>query len=141
MISRLPKDQTLEMEDRCKIKKIYSPPVPHLLQTRQDLALLYAKVAGCPGTGSYPAPSPSPTTQTNRFIFGHGVLIYYLLYRFIKHEKACRYPVILASLAFITHFYMTMCTYSDTKVVKNGTSCSSLGTHRARTGRPSVRIM
>ena len=27
------------------------------------LALIYAKVAGRPGTGSYPAPSPSPTTQ------------------------------------------------------------------------------
>ena len=41
----------------------YSPPIPHLLQAQQALALLYAKVAGRPGTGSYPAPSPSPTTQ------------------------------------------------------------------------------
>ena len=33
-----------------------SPPIPHLLQAQQALALLYAKVAGCPGIGSYPAP-------------------------------------------------------------------------------------
>ena len=45
-----------------KYKK-YSPSVPHLLQAQQALALLYAKVAGRPGTGSYPAPSPSPTAQ------------------------------------------------------------------------------
>ena len=32
------------------IKK-YSPPVPHLLQAQQALNLLYAKVAGRPGTG------------------------------------------------------------------------------------------
>ena len=63
MFSRLPKDRTLEREDKIKYKK-YSPPVPHLLQAQQVLALLYAKVAGRPGTGSYPAPSPSPTTQT-----------------------------------------------------------------------------
>ena len=48
------------------IKK-YSPPVPYLLQAQQALALLYAKVAGRPGTGSYPAPSPSPTTQSVTF--------------------------------------------------------------------------
>ena len=37
------------------IKK-YSPPVPHLLQAQQALALLYAKVAGRPGTGSTQPP-------------------------------------------------------------------------------------
>ena len=36
------------------IKK-YSPLVPHLLQAQQALSLLYAKVAGRPSTGSYPA--------------------------------------------------------------------------------------
>ena len=43
MVSRLPKDRTLEMEDRWKIKrqKKYSPPVPHLLQAQQALILLY----------------------------------------------------------------------------------------------------
>ena len=61
MFSRLPKDRTLEREDRWKTK--YSPPVPNLLHTQQALVLLYAKVAGRPGTESYPAPSPSPTTQ------------------------------------------------------------------------------
>ena len=30
----------------------YSPPDPHLLQAQQALALLYANVAGRPGTGS-----------------------------------------------------------------------------------------
>ena len=45
-----------------KYKK-YGPPFPHLLQAQQALALLHAKVAGRPGTGSYPAPLPSPTTQ------------------------------------------------------------------------------
>ena len=50
------------------IKK-YSPPVPHLLQAQQVLALLYSKAAGHPDTGSYPAPSPSPTTQENQNSF------------------------------------------------------------------------
>ena len=45
MVSRLPKDRTLEMEDR---KKTYNPPVPHLLQAQQVLVLLYAKVARTP---------------------------------------------------------------------------------------------
>ena len=47
--------------------KKYSPPVLHLLQAQQALALLYAKVAGRPGTGSYLAPSPSPTTQSAEY--------------------------------------------------------------------------
>ena len=68
MVSRLPKDRTLEMEDWWKIYKKYSPPVPHLLQAQQALALLYAEVAGRPGTGSYPTPSPSPTTQSVNLI-------------------------------------------------------------------------
>ena len=55
--------KTVEIEDRWKIKKKYSPLILQLLQAQQDLALLYAKVAGSPSTGSYPAPSPSPTTQ------------------------------------------------------------------------------
>ena len=38
-------------------KKKNSPPIPHLLQAQQALALPHAKVVGCPGTGSYPAPS------------------------------------------------------------------------------------
>ena len=46
--------------------KNYSPPVPHLLQAQQALAFLHAKVAGCPGTRSYPAPSPSPATPASR---------------------------------------------------------------------------
>ena len=48
------------------MKKIYkknSPPVPHLLQVQQAPVLPYAKVVGRPGTGSYPAPSPDPTTH------------------------------------------------------------------------------
>ena len=40
-----------------------SPPIPHLLQAQQAPALPYAKVVGCPGTGSYPAPSPDQTTH------------------------------------------------------------------------------
>ena len=43
------------------IKNVAYPSGPQ--QAQQALALLYAKVAGRPGTGSYPAPSPSPTTQ------------------------------------------------------------------------------
>ena len=43
-------------------KKQNSPPVAHLLQAQQVPALPYAKVVGRPGTGSYPAPSPDPTT-------------------------------------------------------------------------------
>ena len=45
------------------IKKIYSPPDPHLLQAQPALDLLNANVAGRSGTGSYPAPSPSPTIR------------------------------------------------------------------------------
>ena len=69
MSSRLPRDEALEKEDRIdEMKKQQqqqknSPPVPHLLQAQQAPALPYAKVVGCPGTGSYPAPSPDPTTH------------------------------------------------------------------------------
>ena len=63
MSSRLQRDEALEKEDRIdEMKKIKnSPPVPHLLQAQQAPAVLYAKVVGRPGTGSYPAPSPDPT--------------------------------------------------------------------------------
>ena len=72
MSSRLPRDKALEKEDTINemkkktttTKKKYSPPFPHLLQAQQAPALPYAKVVGCHGTGSYPAPSPDPTTQT-----------------------------------------------------------------------------
>ena len=65
MSSRLPRDEALEKENRIdEMKKIKnSPPVPHLLQAQQAPALPYAKVVGRPGTGSYPAPSPDPTTH------------------------------------------------------------------------------
>ena len=53
MFSRLSKDRTLETEERWKIKKKIQPTVPHLLQAQQALALLYAKVAGRPGTHLY----------------------------------------------------------------------------------------
>ena len=46
----------LKTKQNKKTKK-NSPPVPHLLQALQVLALLYAEVAGRPGTGRYPAPS------------------------------------------------------------------------------------
>ena len=36
---------------------------PYLLQAQQVPALPYAKEVGRPGTGSYPAPSPDPTTS------------------------------------------------------------------------------
>ena len=66
MSSRLPRDEVLEKEDRIdEMKKVKnSPPVPHLLQAQQAPALPYAKVEGHPGTGSYPAPSPDPTTHS-----------------------------------------------------------------------------
>ena len=73
MSSSLPTDEALEKEgriDEMKKKKkkyiyiyIYSPLVLYLLQTQQALTLPYAKVVGRPGTGSYPAPSPDPTTH------------------------------------------------------------------------------
>ena len=70
MSSRLPRDEALEKEDRIdkmnkiKKKKPNSPPVTHLLQAQQAPALPYAKAVGRPGTGSYPAPSPDPTTHS-----------------------------------------------------------------------------
>ena len=62
MSSHLPRDEALEKEDRIdKMKKIKnSSLVPHMLQAQQDLALLYAKVVGRPGTGSHPAPLADP---------------------------------------------------------------------------------
>ena len=66
MSSRLPTDETLEKEDMIdefKNKIKHSPPIPHLLQAQQAPALPYAKVVGRPSTGSYPAPSPDPTTH------------------------------------------------------------------------------
>ena len=65
MSSHLPTDEALEKEDRIdEIKKIkHSPPIPHLLQAQQAPAPPYAKVVGCPGTGSYPAPLPDSTTH------------------------------------------------------------------------------
>ena len=73
MPSRLQRDEASEKEDRIdemkkktkqkKTKKKNCPPVPHLLQAQQAPALLYAKVVGRPGSGSYPAPSPDPTTH------------------------------------------------------------------------------
>ena len=67
MSSRLQRDETLEKEDRIdEMKKIkISPPIPHLLQAQQAPVLPYAKVVGRPSTGSYPAPSPDPTTQAS----------------------------------------------------------------------------
>ena len=66
MSSRIPTDEALENEDRIdEIKKKikHSLPVPHLLQAQQASALPYANVVGRPGTGSYPAPSPDPTSH------------------------------------------------------------------------------
>ena len=67
MSSRLLRNEALEKEDRIdemKKNKNNSPPVPHLLQAQQAPALPCAKVVGHPGTGSYSAPSPHPTTHT-----------------------------------------------------------------------------
>ena len=68
MSSRLPRDEALEKEDRIdemkkKKEKKNSSPVPHLLQAQQIPVLPYAKVVGRPGTKSYPAQSPDPTTH------------------------------------------------------------------------------
>ena len=63
---RLQTDEAFEKEDRIdKIKKtiIHSPPSPHLLQAQQAPALPYAKVVWRPGTESFQAPSPDPTTH------------------------------------------------------------------------------
>ena len=78
-----PKREALEKEDRIdemkikkqqnkkkqqqkkkkKKKKKNSPHVLNQLQAQQVHTLPYAKVVGRPGTGSYPAPSPNPTTH------------------------------------------------------------------------------
>ena len=77
MSSRLPTDEALEKEDRIdeikKKKKETSSPIPHLLLAQQAPALPYAKVVGRPGTGSYPAPSPEPTTRRCKVIISHVV--------------------------------------------------------------------
>ena len=61
--------EILEKEDRIdemKKKQKNSPPVQHLLHVQQADALPYAKVVGRPGTGSYPASSPDPTTHAKK---------------------------------------------------------------------------
>ena len=66
MSSRLQRDGALEKEDRIyemkknktKKKKQTTRPAP-----QQAPALPYAKVVERPGTGSYPAPWPDPTTH------------------------------------------------------------------------------
>ena len=65
MSSRLQRDEALEKEHRIDEMKKYKkqPTHPHLLQTQQAPSLLYVKVVGRPGTGSYPAPSPDPPTK------------------------------------------------------------------------------
>ena len=77
MSSHLPTDEALEKEDRIdeisKKKKKNIPPIPHLLQAQQAPALPYAKVVGRPGTGSYPAPSPDPTTHEAQMFFFENV--------------------------------------------------------------------
>ena len=45
-----------------ELKKKTAHP-SHKLQAQQAPALPYAKVVGCSSTGSYPAPSPDPTTH------------------------------------------------------------------------------
>ena len=72
MSSRLPTNEALEKEDRIdemknKQQKNNSTPVPHLLKAQQAPALPYAKVVGRPGTGSYPEPSPDPTTHFTKY--------------------------------------------------------------------------
>ena len=70
MSSHLSTDKILEkedMRDKMKKKKKNSPPVAHLLQAQQALALQYAKVVERPGTGSYPAPSLDPSTHFNLY--------------------------------------------------------------------------
>ena len=66
MSRRLPWNEALEKEDRIdEMKKKQQKEKQHkcLLQAQQAPALPYAKVVGCPGTGSYPASSPDPTTH------------------------------------------------------------------------------
>ena len=50
-----------------------------MLQAQQTPALPYAKVLGRPGTGSYPAPSPDPTTP----VIGNEKVV---LYTFGMHR-------------------------------------------------------
>ena len=74
MSSRLPTDDALEKEDRIdeikekkktknKTKQKKNKQKNKKQPTHPTPALPYAKVVGRPGTGSYPAPSPDPTTH------------------------------------------------------------------------------
>ena len=63
MSSRLPRDEALEKEDRIDQMKKNNQKTA---QSQQAPALPYAKVVGCPSTGSYPAPLPDPTTHPER---------------------------------------------------------------------------
>ena len=84
MPSLLQRDEALEKEDRIdemkkkKINKIKKKKkkIAHPLQAQQAPALPYVKVVGRPGTGSYPAPSPDPTThECKRVVDSQGVNI------------------------------------------------------------------
>ena len=71
MSSRLPRDEALEKEDRIdemkkkknkKKTKKKKQPIPHLLQVQQAPAIPLCQSS----TGSYPAPSPDPTTHLEK---------------------------------------------------------------------------
>ena len=84
MSSRLPTDGALEKENRVdemkkKQYKTNSPPVLHLLQAQQAPALPYAKVVGQLGTGSYPAPSPDPTTHDMNCVLNQHFLAWHFV--------------------------------------------------------------
>ena len=75
MSSCLPRNEALEKEDRIdEMKKKKKTQKKNLLQAQQAPALPYAKAVGCPDTGSYPAPSPDPTTHDTVLMTRYDVI-------------------------------------------------------------------
>ena len=65
------REEKEERKNRPEIK-IPSNPHPHLLKAQSALALVLSRLVGRPGTESYPAPSPAPTTSIHEQQYKSG---------------------------------------------------------------------
>ena len=90
------------MKKNKKIKN--SPPVLHLPQAQQAPALLYAKAVGRPGTGSYPAPSPDPTTHGREYVILSEMQDDTLFIQQIKEYWWHYWPVVFTPFANTVNF-------------------------------------
>ena len=98
-----------------------SPPILHLLQTQQALALLYAKAVGCPGTGSYPIPSPdrfaTVYTQCSRLREAQGCFVI----QKVQKQKKWHYDIKKLIIYFIPTGRRTLAVITKLDLMDAGT--------------------